>query len=39
MISLVVVPLIVWVGLFVYLVALDRRVARALAMSRREDDL
>jgi len=39
MMSLAVVPVVVWVGLFLYLVALDRRVARAQSHVRREDDL
>lgn len=38
MLSLAIVPLIVWVGVFVYLLVVDRKLARLEAVPE-EDDL
>ena len=38
MITLAIVPLIVWVGVFLYLLGIDRKLAR-LESERKEDDL
>ncbi len=38
MVTLAIAPLIVWVGVFAYLVTVDRKLAR-LEASREEDDL
>lgn len=38
LLSLAVVPLIVWIGIFVYLLMIDRKLAR-LESIREEDDL
>ena len=39
MIMLAVVPLIVWVGVFLYLFMLDRKLTRAESDEREQDDL
>ncbi len=38
MVTLAIVPVIVWVGVFAYLLLVDRKLAR-LEASREEDDL
>jgi len=37
MLSLAIVPLIVWIGVFVYLLMLDRKLARLEAEKEQED--
>lgn len=39
MLSLAVVPLIVWLGIFVYLMMIDRKLARIESEHTPEDDL
>jgi CcmD family protein len=35
--TLAIVPLIIWIGIFAYLLILDRKVARAEAKAEEED--
>lgn len=39
MLPLVVVPLVVWAGMFFYMLAIDRKLARLEAQRVRQDDL
>ncbi len=39
MISLAIVPLIVWIGVFAYMLMIDRKLARLEADERDQDDL
>ena len=39
MFMLAAVPLIVWIGVFLYLFMLDRKLARAESEEREQDDL
>ena len=39
MITIAIVPLIVWIGVFAYLWTIDRKLARLEAVREQEDDL